>query len=72
MAKWTLPDTQSPEALVKAALERAEYAVGCQSAPIRGTPYAAGPRVFCEAIRAIAKDPAAVAQIIEDAKEGRE
>ena len=59
MAKWTLPDTPpSPEALVIAALERAAKTAdgywGCD--------------VVANEIRALASDPAAVAQIIEAAK----
>ena len=64
MAKWTLPDTPpSPEALVIAALERAaEVAKGWWSPTMQQGHEQA------EAIRALGSDPAAVAQIIEEAQ----
>lgn len=46
------------EQLIKAALDMAAETAGAQMAPITGTPYAAGGRVFATAIRAI--DPAEV------------
>ena len=41
------------EQLIKAALDMAAETAGAQMAPITGTPYAAGGRVFAAAIRAI-------------------
>ena len=44
------------EQLIKAALDMAAETAGAQMAPITGTPYAAGGRVFAAAIRAIDPD----------------
>ena len=41
------------EQLIKAALDMAAETAGAQMAPITGTPYAAGGRVFAAAIRAL-------------------
>ena len=62
MAKWVIPDTPSPEAIVKAALERA--ALMGEAAQDWEVDIAA-------AIRAIAYDPAEVAAIIKAAGEDR-
>ena len=51
------------EQLIKAALDMAAETAGAQMAPITGTPYAAGGRVFATAIRAI--DPADVLAKVE-------
>jgi hypothetical protein len=40
-------------AVARHVLEAAVVTVGSQSAQIAGTPYSAGPRVFCDAIRAL-------------------
>ena len=53
------------EAAVKRAIEACDMAVCSQAAPIAGTPYSAGPRVFSDAIRAIASDPAAIEAIVK-------
>jgi len=66
MAKWTIPDTPSPEAIVQAALEKA--AEGCKYLDAE-TPY--WPAQFQNFIRSIASDPAEVAAIIEKAGEDR-
>ena len=52
------------EQLIKAALDMAAETAGAQMAPITGTPYAAGGRVFATAIRAI--DPADVLAKVGD------
>jgi hypothetical protein len=64
MTKWTIPDTPSPEAIVRAALERAadwceEYSTHHGSGMFDKHSYACA-----EAIRAFASDPAEVAAII--------
>ena len=76
MTKWVIPDTPSPEAIVRAALERAANLM------LDGRAYAVeehGERSLVvadidarhEAIRAIASDPAEVATIIKKAEEDR-
>jgi hypothetical protein len=57
MTKWVIPDTPSPEAIVKAALERA--AGYCADRAAR------------RLIEALASDPAEVAAIIKKAGEDR-
>ena len=74
MTKWVIPDTPSPEAIVKAALERAadrvvtrvekrgpaEYRCGISG-------YSNGIDACFDAIRSLASDPAEVAAIISAA-----
>jgi len=62
MTKWTIPDTPSPEAIVRAALERA-------ADRLLGTvPREYGDhRDYRKAIRSLASDPAEVAAIISAA-----
>ena len=56
MTKWVIPDTPSPEAIVRAALERAADAAS------RWAPCGCS-----RDIRALASDPAEMAAIIEKA-----
>jgi hypothetical protein len=61
MTKWTIPDTPSPEAIVKAALERAAG----EANRMQG----AGSEAIRNTIRSLASDPAEVAAIIKKAGE---
>ena len=76
MTKWVIPDTPSPEAIVRAALERAADLM------LDGRAYAVeehGERSLIvadmdarhEAIRSLASDPEVVAAIIKAAGEDR-
>ena len=69
MTKWVIPDTPSPEAIVRAALERAAEEVGDWGRLISGSE-----DVACEVINDIitlASDPEEVAAIIKKAGEDR-
>ena len=55
MTKWVIPDTPSPEAIVRATLERAADKVERQG----------------HSLRCLASDPAEVAAIIKKAEEDR-
>jgi hypothetical protein len=73
MTKWVIPDTPSPEALVKAALERAAAMIGTKAGHNGAIPDCNCGSCFARRrdhaeINAVASDPAAVAQIIEQAK----
>jgi hypothetical protein len=67
MTKWTIPDTPLPEAIVRAALERAAQTV---QMCIWGEHWRhddlgdVDPEELAEFIRALASDPAAVAAIL--------
>lgn len=52
--------------VAKAERERCEGAVAATSAPIQGTPYIAGPRRFCEAIRALPDVEATLGGFMQD------
>jgi hypothetical protein len=68
MAKWTIPDTPSPEAIVKAALALAAEYVSQNSLSWRySIPW--GGKDFAKEIRALSSDPAEVAAILEKAGE---
>ena len=75
MTKWVIPDTPSPEAIVRAALERAAEA--CNVRPANGWSeeikrgYLWAADDFQRYIRALASDPAEVAAIIAKAGEDR-
>ena len=71
MTKWTIPDTPSPEAIVRAALERA---VTCCEDELRNTamlmsnpPKSSAAWDAANSIRKLASDPAEVAAIISAA-----
>ena len=69
MTKWVIPDTPSPEAIVRAALERAAEEVGDWGRLISGSE-----DVACEVsndIITLASDPEEVAAIIKKAGEDR-
>ena len=68
MAKWTIPDTPSPEAIVKVALERAAEKAANKLEPKHLYTEA---QSVSDAIRHIASDPAAMAAIIKKAREDR-
>ena len=75
MAKWKeVPPTPSPEAIVKAALERAEDFIpsGAECRTLReGMAGLAAQYEARAAIRSLASDPAQVAAIIKAAGEDR-
>ena len=69
MAKWTIPDTPSPEAIVRAALERAAVDVSNWGSLMCG--HEDVTLEIISDIRSLASDPAEVAEIIKKAGEGR-
>jgi hypothetical protein len=72
MAKWTIPDTPSPEAIVKSALERAREMTALMPMQIPANPrlsYHAALEAVDQHIEALASDPAEVAAIIKKAGE---
>ena len=64
MTKWTIPGTPSPEAIVRAALERAAEKAANKLEPKRLYTEA---QSVSDAIRSLASDPAEVAAIIKKA-----
>ena len=74
MTKWVIPDTPSPEAIVRAALERASDLAddaGTRCLAVGEEQKAIALSLFTKTIRAIASDPAEVAAIIKAAGEDR-
>jgi hypothetical protein len=72
MAKWTIPDTPSPEAIVKAALERAADEAddtGTLCLAVGAEQKALALSLFSQVIRTLASSPAEVAAIIKKAGE---
>jgi hypothetical protein len=76
MTKWTIPDTPSPDAIVRAALERA---VTCCEDELRNTamlmshpPKSSAAWDAANSIRKLASDDAEVAAILEEAKKAGE
>jgi hypothetical protein len=67
MAKWTIPDTPSPEAIVRAAL--VAVIAKCNNQLDDEQVY--WPMQFVNLVRALASDPAEVAAILEEAKKER-
>jgi uncharacterized protein (DUF1778 family) len=61
MAKWTIPDTPSPEAIVKAALERAAQT------SLKAATFELDAYDVARLIRVLASNPAEVAAIISAA-----
>jgi hypothetical protein len=68
MTKWTIPGTPSPEAIVRAALERAAEKAANKLEPKRLYTEA---QSVSDAIRSLASDPAEVAAILKKAGEDR-
>ena len=66
MTKWVIPDTPSPEAIVRAALERAAARI-IRQANTYGNDF----EVCRIILRGLADDPAEVAAIIKKAEEDR-
>jgi hypothetical protein len=67
MAKWTIPDTPSPEAIVKAALERAANKINEEALYWSGLREGVLFDREVNKILALASDPAEVAAIISAA-----
>jgi hypothetical protein len=71
MAKWTIPDTPSPEAIVRAALERAAKRYDNIAAHWDDDKIRTLASWEANTIRSLADDPAEVAAIIAKAGEDR-
>lgn len=76
MTKWVIPDTPSPEAIVRAALERA---ISCCDAELSNTamllsnpPKSSAAWDAANSIRRLADDPETVAEIIKKAGEAND
>jgi hypothetical protein len=74
MAKWKIPDTPSPEAILRAALERAASEAAKAGERNKSCPdgcKCADPWHIASRIGFLADDPAEMAAILEEAKKER-
>jgi hypothetical protein len=71
MTKWTIPETPSPEAIVRAALERAAIEVEVLTGACVDPHVKVWAENQAQSIRLLASDPAEVAAIIKKAGEDR-